>query len=146
MDSWSESETLVFFNERSSSVHFLFFYFRAFLTCFYTIIFISCLVNLFFLSKCLLFFYFAYLNSALRVVHWSVVCPQVPWYLKNFFPVCPLSESSLLESSKAINFLFLELFLFFLLFLERTQGRIDFSYFLILVLKNSAIEWMGPSK
>ena len=46
MNSWSESETLIFLYTCSSSVHFLFIYFRAFSTCFCTIAFTSCLVNL----------------------------------------------------------------------------------------------------
>ena len=147
IDSWSESETLVFLTACSSSICFLFFCFRVFWIYFCTIVFTLCLVNLSFLSICLLFcFCFACSTIVLRVVHWSVVCPHVPWYWQNFFPFCPWSESSSSESSKVTTFLVLESFLLFLSFLERTLGGIDFSKFSSLASKNSAIEWIEPSK
>ena len=146
MDSWSESETLNFSNARSSSVRFLFFCFRAFFTCSCTITFTSCLVNLFFLSKCLLFFCFVCLTSALRVVHWSVVCQHVLLYQQNFFPVCPRSESLFSDSLKVTAFLFLDPFLLFLLFLEGALDGIVNSKFSILVSKSFTIECIGPSK
>ena len=132
-DSWSESETLIFSNAHSISVCFFFFYFMAFFTCFCTMMLTSCLVNLFFSWKSFPFFTF-------KVVHLSVLSLHVSWYWRNVLPLCSSSESLSLESLKVTPYLFSDPLLDFFLFLERTLGDIDFSRFLILVLKNSAIE------
>ena len=51
MDSWSESVTIIFSNARSSSVRFLIFFSRTFLTCFCTIALISCSGELFYFLR-----------------------------------------------------------------------------------------------
>ena len=84
MDSCFESEALIFQIARKFTVCFLFFHFKDFSTFFSTITFASCLVYFNFLLKCLLFFCFVCLVSALSIVHSSIVCPHVPWYLQNF--------------------------------------------------------------
>ena len=107
----------------------LFFFFMAFLTCFYTMISTLCLVNLFFYWNFFPFSYFGYLSSAFRVVHLSVVCPHVPWYWQNFLPLCYSYESLSSESPKVTTFHFLDPFLDFFLFLEEILSRIDYSSF-----------------
>ena len=124
MNFYLESETLILSNAQYFLKCPLLFFLRAFSTFFCAITFTSYIVYFFFLSKWLFFFCFACLISALRVVHLSVACMHILWYLQKILPLCSLFKSLSSESLKVVASLFFSFFSFCCFLREHLVGLI----------------------
>ena len=128
MDYWSELESIIFKNARSSSVCF-FFLFQSSLNLLLNHNDNLMLVEPFLLVKMFALFCFTCLTSSVKVIHSFVVCSHLPWYWQKFFPICSSSESSSSESKKFTYSLFLTLSWIFFCFLRKNLGGLIFLNF-----------------